>query len=109
MTLPPQLLEQLIAAVADSLAPRLADELAPRIVEWLAVPVTQPKVELWRLLTLAEAAERLGRSERWLRERKEQVGYVRLDGGALGFQLQDLQAYAAERIVGGRSPLERAV
>jgi excisionase family DNA binding protein len=35
LTLPPQLLEQLVAAVADSLAPRLADELAPRIADEL--------------------------------------------------------------------------
>jgi hypothetical protein len=59
----------------------------------------QAEVEPWRLLTLDEAAERLSRSPRWVRQRKETIGYVRLDGGALGFRLEDLQAFAADRVV----------
>jgi hypothetical protein len=56
--------------------------------------------EPWRLLSLSEAADRLGRSERWLRERvrRHEIPVVRLDG-KLAFQLDDLIAYAtAHRI-----------
>jgi hypothetical protein len=51
--------------------------------------------EPWRLLSLAEAAERLGRSERWLRERvrRRELPVVRFDG-KLAFQLDDLIAFA---------------
>jgi hypothetical protein len=87
-------LEALIAAaVVDELERR--GSLPP-------VGTSQPEVEPWRLLTLDEAAERLGRSPRWVRQRKEAIGYVRLDGGALAFRLEELQAFAAERVVGGR-------
>jgi hypothetical protein len=102
VTLSPELLGQLAAAFADELAPRIAAQLADNIP-----PAGGSAVEPWRLLTLAEAAERLGRSERWLRERKEQVGYIRLDGGALAFRLEELQAFAAARVVGGPSAVER--
>jgi hypothetical protein len=85
----------------EQLAAAFADELAPRIAAQLAAPEAQPEVEPWRLLTLAEAAERLGRSERWVRQHKDAIGHVRLDGGALAFRLEDLQAFAAERVVGG--------
>jgi hypothetical protein len=100
VSLSPELIEQLAAAFAD--------ELAPRITAQVAAPEAQAEVEPWRLLTLAEAAGRLGRSERWLRERKEQIGYVRLDGGALAFRLEELQAFAAERVVGGPAVREWA-
>jgi hypothetical protein len=102
------LLEQLVAVLADSLAPRLADELAPRIAAHLVTREAQAEVKPWCLLTLDEAAARLGRSPRWLRARKEQIGYVRLDGGALAFRLEDLQAFATERIVGGPGVYEWA-
>lgn len=93
-------LEQLIAvAVADELERRGSVRPAED---------SQPEGEPWRLLTLDEAAKRLGRSPRWLRERKEQVGYVRLDGGALTFRLEDLQAFAAASPRGARRP-QRAI
>jgi hypothetical protein len=100
LTLPPQLFEQLAALFAAELAPRIAAELADR--------EPQGEVEPWCLLTLAEAAERLGRSERWVRQRKDAIGHVRLDGGALAFRLEDLQTFAAERVVGGRPLAERS-
>lgn len=93
-TLPAEVLE----AIAEQLAPRIVAQLDGRL------PATAAEYgEPWRLLTLKEAAARLGRSERWVRERKEQIGYVRLDGGALAFDVEDLQAFARERRVGGRS------
>jgi hypothetical protein len=96
------------ALLFEQLTAAFADELAPRIAAQLAGPEAQHEVEPWRLLTLDEASERLGRSPRWLRERKEQIGYVRLDGGALAFRLEELQAFAAERVVGGPAVREWA-
>ena len=52
MSLSPELIEQLVGVLADSLSPRLADELAPRIADELerrAAP----------FLTVDEAAEYL--------------------------------------------------
>jgi hypothetical protein len=98
-------LEQLIAAaLVDELAPRLAAEIVGRRASGEDVTLA----DAWRLLTLDETADRLGRSPRWVRQRKEQIGYVRLDGGALAFRLEDLQAFAAERIVGGRALADRS-
>jgi hypothetical protein len=84
----------LLELIAAELAPRLAADLAGQAAH-------REEAEPWRLLTLEEAAARLGRSTRWLRDRKEQIGYVRLDGGALSFRLEDLQAFAEQRRVGG--------
>lgn len=85
------------------------DELAERVAAKLANELEgrQPAPdagEPWRLLTLKEAAARLGRSERWLRERAKRgdVAHVRLDGGALAFDVDDLREFARARRVGGR-------
>jgi Helix-turn-helix domain len=55
----------------------------------------------WRLLTLNEAAAALTRSPRWLRERvsRGELPVIRLDGGALSFQLEDLEAFVNARRV----------
>jgi hypothetical protein len=60
-----------------------------------AVRPAGPGDEPWRLLSLPEAAGRLGRSERWLRERvrRGDIAVVRLDG-KLAFELADLTAFA---------------
>jgi hypothetical protein len=84
----------------------LLDELADRVADRLAAtdrPTVEP--EPWRLLNVREAAERLGRSERWVRARVKSgdLATVRLDGGALAFDVDDLRAFAAERRVGGRA------
>lgn len=63
---------------------------------------SQPPVdEPWRLLTLGEAADRLGRSERWVRERvrRRELPVVRVDA-KLGFVLDDLVAFVAAHRVG---------
>lgn len=96
-TVPPELVEAVAAQVAARVTAELADADA------------RP-AEPWRLLKLEEAAARLGRSERWLRERATRRGelpYVRLDGGALAFLVEDLEAYAWARRVSadGSRPL----
>jgi hypothetical protein len=86
ITLPDDVVEAIAAAIAHELAGCL--------------PPESETAEPWRLFSLEDAAARLGRSTRWVRERKEQIGYVRLDGGALAFELEDLQAFARLRRVG---------
>jgi excisionase family DNA binding protein len=51
------------------------------------------------LLDLEEAAQRLGRSKRWVRERAKTgaLPHVRLDGGALAFEVDDLREFARDR------------
>lgn len=85
-----ELLEQLVAAIADAVAARLAPECPVRPVE-----------EAWRLLTLEETAERLTRSTRWVRQRAKDglLPFVRLDGGALAFDPDDVRAFADSRRV----------
>ena len=57
------------------------------------------------LLNLEEAAARLGRSTRWVRQRAKEgeLAHVRLDGGALAFRIEDLQAFAEERLIACRA------
>jgi hypothetical protein len=85
--------DQLLDEVADRMVERLAPLLAPAA---LCNGVTQ-----WRLLNLEEAADRLGRSTRWVRERAKRgdLAYVKLDGGALAFTEEDLRAFAEARRV----------
>ena len=90
--LAPHLTEQLVAALAEELAPRLAAELAAQLPP-------PPAAEPWHLLDLEQAADRLGRSPRWVRERAKRgdLPFVRLDGGRLAFELDDLREFARER------------
>lgn len=85
---------QLLDELVERLAARLEAALSPD-------PAEHGGAEAWRLLKLDEAAAILGRSERWVRERVKggELPHVRLDGGALAFQLEDLQAFAAARRV----------
>jgi len=89
--LAPHLTEQLVAALAEELAPLIAAELAAQLPPATAEP--------WHLLDLEEAAQRLGRSPRWVRERAKTgvLPHVRLDGGALAFELDDLREFARDR------------
>jgi hypothetical protein len=88
------LLQALVAVVADELAPRIADAVGTR-----TAPVGE--AEQWHLLDVDQAAARLGRSTRWVRERAKRgdLPVVKLDGGALAFELADLQAFAQSRRV----------
>jgi excisionase family DNA binding protein len=61
----------------------------------------QPAAEPWRLYDVEEAAAALGRSTRWVRERVKRgdLPFIKLDGGALAFELEELQAFARARSV----------
>jgi hypothetical protein len=102
MTLPPQLLEQLVAALADEVAERLGPELAAS----LAGMTTAAAAERWRLWPVDEVASRLGRSTRWVRERvrRGDLPHVRLDGGALAFDPDDVRAFAGGRRLPAEGP-----
>jgi hypothetical protein len=78
----------------------LAEAIAPRVAELVAEQVTPARLEEpWRLLSVEEAAQRLGRSTRWVRDHKDVIGWVRLDGGAFAFDIEDLRRFARERRV----------
>jgi hypothetical protein len=81
-----------VAALAEELAPRLAAELAGQVP-------SEPTAEPWHLLDVEEAAARLGRSTRWIRDRAKvgDLPHIRLDGGALAFELDDLRSFTRER------------
>lgn len=91
MSAPANAVDAMLELVADQVATRVLAELEDRS------PATAD--EPWRLLTLEDAAARLGRSTRWLRDRVKRgdLPYVRLDGGAFAFELDDLRAFALER------------
>jgi len=82
----------------------LLDEIAERVayrLEQTSTPA-MPETEAWRLLTLVEVSERLGRSERWVRDRVKagDLARVRLDEGAFAFLLEDVIAFAECRRIG---------
>ncbi len=91
-------MSELSGRVLEELLDELAERVASRIGP--AAPVAAPE---WRLLSLDEAAARLGRSSRWVRDRVKagKLATVRLDGGALAFRLEDLQTFADARRIGG--------
>lgn len=80
--------------IPDEALEAVAARVAELVVE--ALPARSAE-EPWRLLTVEAAAARLGRSTRWVRDRKDAIGWVRLDGGALAFELEDVRRYARER------------
>jgi hypothetical protein len=86
----------------DTAYDELVERISDRVVEKLASIPQPDDAEPWKLLNLEEAAARLGRSERWIRERVKRgdLVSVRLDGGALSFELEDLRAFAQARRVG---------
>jgi excisionase family DNA binding protein len=96
----PELLDSFLDLVVDRLVPPLAAELATTLSQ------VQSETEPWRLLNVDEAAARLGRSSRWVRERAKrgQLAFVRLDGGALAFELEDVQAFAGARRISAGEP-----
>jgi hypothetical protein len=98
----PELLDRLVGELTELLAPRVAAELAAR----MPMPTTAGQ---WRLLDVEEAAAAFGRSTRWVRERAKRgdLPYIRLDGGGLAFEVDDLRAFTASRRVSAdsRDPL----
>jgi excisionase family DNA binding protein len=102
VVLPPEPVGQFLDLVVERLARRIAAEFAT------ALPQAEPESEPWRLLNVDEVATRLGRSTRWVRDRAKrgQLPFVRLDGGALAFELEDVQAFAqARRVSAGEPPV----
>lgn len=92
----PEVLEQLITAIAEQIAPRVAAALAGH-------EQAPTEIEPWRTIGLPEAAERLGRSERWVRERTKDAAdplpFLRLGDGSLRFDADDVRAWARRRRV----------
>lgn len=88
------------ADVLGGLIELIAERVAAKIDPPQAIP--DDGLEDWRLWTLAETAERLTRSERWVRgkARTGELPVVRLDGGALAFDPEDVVAFARSRRVG---------
>lgn len=99
-------LDAVVAAVVDRVAAEVAERVRVELDE--ALPVTAP--EPWRLLTADEVAERLGRSKRWVHQsiRERGLPYVRIDGGALGFELEQVRAWARTRQVPAWKPVALA-
>jgi hypothetical protein len=89
-------LDLLVDLVAERVAIRVLAELNGHAAPW-----KDEDAEPWKLFNLEEAAARLGRSTRWVRDHRDEIGWVRLDGSALAFRLEDLQAFAERRRIGG--------
>jgi len=87
---------EVVEAIAASVASKLA-------------AVSSPDVRNdWHLLDVEEVANRLGRSTRWVRERVKRgdLPFVRLDGGALAFELSDVRNFATQRRIDVRDEPE---
>jgi len=97
---------ELLAGLLDELAERVAGRV---LAELAARPGLEAPSEQWRLLDVEEVAGRLGRSTRWVRERAKRgdLPWVRLDGGALAFDPDDVRAFVRERRI-ACSPLAGA-
>lgn len=90
------------ASVFDGFLALLVDELAPRVAAELAERLSPPAAaEPWRLVGVDAVAAALGRSRRWVHGAVKERGlpFVRLDGGALAFDLEDVRAWALDRRV----------
>lgn len=59
--------------------------------------------ETWRTIGLDELSQRLGRSERWCRERtkdgSDPLPFIKLGDGSLRFDVDDVRAWARRRRV----------
>ncbi len=95
------LLDEIVSLLAAELAPAVANELERRS------PKPSPACgEPWRLLDVEEVAAILGRSRRWVHGAVKERGlpYLRLDGGALAFDPEDVRAWAQARRVPAAEP-----
>jgi excisionase family DNA binding protein len=100
MGLTPGALQQSVNVVVEQLASCIAAQVVSQL------PEARSETEPWHLLDVNEAATRLGRSTRWVRERAKrgELPFVRLDGGALSFELEDVQAFARARRISADEP-----
>jgi hypothetical protein len=80
--------------VTRRLHPDDVDAIATRVIELLQ---HQTPVANGRLLTTAQAAQRLGRTQDWVRQHRHQLGLIPSQGERprLLFNAQALDAYAA--------------
>src|SRR5262249_49006331 len=93
-------LVQFLELTAQALGPLIGEQVSSTVLRGL------PKDEPWRLLDLEEVAGRLGRSTRWVRERAKrgELPFVRLDGGALAFELEDVRTFVDSRRISAGEP-----
>ena len=82
---------ELIEAVADAVVVQLRPQVEDR-----------DGAKEWRLWNIEETAARLGRSQRTVRKwaKDGRLTHVRLDGGALAFDPEDVQNFARARRIG---------
>src|SRR5207302_4237701 len=80
--------------VADAVAMNVASILTAMMSE-------QSQPGPWRLVGVDAVADVLGRSRRWVHRAVKERGllFIRLDGGALAFDLDDVREWARERRV----------
>jgi hypothetical protein len=91
-----------VSSFSLTIPAELVESIAARVVELVTDGLPAPATEEgWHLVDVEEAAGRLTRSTRWVRDHKDEIGYVRLDGGAFAFEVDDLRRFAQERRVGG--------
>jgi hypothetical protein len=85
-------------SLPDEVLVELAERVAGRVLAELGTR-SEPTGEPWHLLDVEAVAARLGRSGRWVRERAKRgdLPFVKLDGGALAFDLEDVRSFARER------------
>jgi hypothetical protein len=90
------LTEPLGLTILAEIVERVALRVAELVAEQLHAPAS---AEPWKLLSTAEVAAALGRSERWVRDRRKDgsLPWVRLDGGPPAFRLEDVHAFAEAR------------
>ena len=91
-----ELLDLLLQQLTTSIVATLTSELV----------AAQPQPQAWSLLNVHEAAAYFQRSTRWVRQqaKRGQLPFVRLDGGALAFELEDIQAFARARRIAADDP-----
>jgi excisionase family DNA binding protein len=91
-----QLLAAAVSALRDEIVAAVVAELEQR------APAATSGEEPWRLWTLEEVCERLGRSDRTVREwvKRGLLPRERLDGGAWAFDPEDVKTFARARRIG---------
>ena len=79
---------------------QVARRAADLVLEQLAS--SEPADDGLRLLSAGEVGALMGRSERWVRERKRRgdLPHVRLDGGAPMYRRCDIEAFIQARRIG---------
>jgi len=65
-------------------------------IEAVARPTASSPPKAGRLLSVKEAAERLGRSPTWIYRHINDLPYVSLPGGGIGFRSETLDGWVAE-------------